>query len=281
MMHFFEKLPVSMRFSNCKILKDFYSESHRIQLLEHSQLGKILIIDDEVQHVEKWSPLYHEPLVHLAFAVVEVPKNILILGGGSLYAAVEVLKYNSIEKLILVDHDLKIIELMLEFYSHSKLVLNDSRFELVNLDINEYLDKSDCKFDIILNDCSESYDESLKLKDNLAEKIFNRLSPEGICSDMIYRNIYYEEALIKTSDFLQKKYNVFFSLLFIPEYPGILHLLSIWGQSENIKQDLIVINKEQKKWIKESNPCIYYNPSFMNYYSYLPKYLKDVIFSKA
>lgn len=278
---FFEDLPISMRFSNCTTLRDFHSKSHQIKLLEHFQLGKILIIDNEVQHVEKWSSLYHEPLVHLAFAMVDNPKNILILGGGSLYAALEVLKYNSVEKLILVDHDIKIIDLMMEFYSHSQSVLNDQRFEFINLDINEYLDTTKYKFDIILNDCSESYKESFKLKDILIKKIFNRLLPNGVCSDMIYRNIYHENSLIEISTFLQKEYDVFFSLMFIPEYPGILHLLSIWGKNKNISQNLIVINSEQKAWSEKSNPCVYYNPNFINYYSYLPKYLKNIVISKT
>ncbi len=281
MVQFFEELPISMRFSKLEVLKEIKSVSQNVLLLNHPQLGKILVIDNEVQHVEAWSPIYHEPLVHLAFAMVREPVNILVLGGGSLYAVLEILKYRSAKRIVLVDHDPEVIKMMTEFYSHAKLIIKDERLEIIYCDIHEFLDKTKMKFDVIINDCSDSYEESLKVKNQLINKIHSKLTLLGVCSDMIYRNIYHSDLLERTSSYLRTKFAVFYSLLLIPEYPGIFHLLTIWGNNKNICQNFVVVNDEQLKWTADTNPCVYYNPSFINYYSYLPKYLKDIITPKT
>lgn len=55
--------------------------------------------------------IYHETLVHPAMLMNEKRKNILILGGGDGLALREVLKYDEVEKVTLVDIDATMIEL--------------------------------------------------------------------------------------------------------------------------------------------------------------------------
>ena len=51
-------------------------------------------------------------LVHLPIAFIPIISEVLILGGGSLFAAYEVLKYSSVKNVILCDYDHEVIELM-------------------------------------------------------------------------------------------------------------------------------------------------------------------------
>jgi spermidine synthase len=55
--------------------------------------------------------IYHENLVHPAFAVAESRRNILILGGGDGLALREVLKYKDVKKVTLCDIDPKMTKL--------------------------------------------------------------------------------------------------------------------------------------------------------------------------
>lgn len=48
---------------------------------------------------------YHEALVHPAMAALNNPKRVLIIGGGDGFAAREILKYPSVEKVTMVDLD--------------------------------------------------------------------------------------------------------------------------------------------------------------------------------
>jgi spermidine synthase len=54
--------------------------------------------------------MYHEPLVHPVINVAENKKKILILGGGDGCAVREILKYNEVKKITLVDLDPKMTD---------------------------------------------------------------------------------------------------------------------------------------------------------------------------
>ena len=60
----------------------------------------------------------------------------------------------------------------------------------------------------------------------------------------------------------------------VPEYPGILHLETIWGNSKCLSQSAQrVVNR-----IQLNNNCgmfNYYNPDYLSYYLYLPPYIKN------
>lgn len=61
---------------------------------------------------------YHEALVHPALAALDNPKTVLIFGGGDGLAVREVLKYPSVEKVVLVDLD----PAMTELFSQSDIL---------------------------------------------------------------------------------------------------------------------------------------------------------------
>lgn len=61
---------------------------------------------------------YHEALVHPALAALDHPKTVLIFGGGDGLAVREVLKYPSVEKIVLVDLD----PAMTELFSQSDIL---------------------------------------------------------------------------------------------------------------------------------------------------------------
>ena len=277
MIHFFEKNNISLHISDFKVICEVSSQRNfSIKLLSHKLLGKILLINDEIQHIEAWAPMYHENVVHIPISFIPRAKSALIIGGGSFFAAKEVLKYQSIKKLVMVDYDEIVIKTMTNNYLHAEEVLQDKRFSLVIEDIKLYLHKSEEKFDFIINDAIDL----LELKDDYFSILNSKLTQSGVCSDLIYRHIFESEKCIKTIDLLRKNYNSAFSLITVPEYPGIMHVLSMWGKSDLIKQDATNIqNIVQKSWINtvKSNPCLVYDPRFIKYYLYLPPYLKMYI----
>ena len=53
-MNFYEKEPVSLYLDDLDILEDVNSEKQHIQLFQHPWLGKMLVINGEIQHIEKY-----------------------------------------------------------------------------------------------------------------------------------------------------------------------------------------------------------------------------------
>ena len=61
-MEFHENDLISTYLSDLTIIEDVDGKQS-IQLYHHKQLGKILIINDEIQHIESYQAIYHELLV--------------------------------------------------------------------------------------------------------------------------------------------------------------------------------------------------------------------------
>ncbi len=115
---------------------------------------------------------------------VKHPKNILILGGGDGIAAKELLKYDEVEKITLVDLDPAVIDLantnrlVLELNEGS---LKNEKVEVVNTDAFQFLENSNVIYDVIIVDLPDPNDESLnKLYTwEFYSLVRNHLSPDG------------------------------------------------------------------------------------------------------
>lgn len=127
---------------------------------------------------------YHEVLVHPTMAYAEDPKNILILGGGDGIAAKEVLKYDEVKNITLVDLDPAVVALantnrhLLELNEGS---LKNEKVDVKNGDAFQFLESTNEWFDVIIVDLPDPNNESLN---KLYTKEFyslvrNHLTPGG------------------------------------------------------------------------------------------------------
>lgn len=278
-MHFYEREPISLYLDELKILEDIITEKQKVKIYSHPLLGLILAINNEIQHIERYQCLYHELLVHLPVSFCAEPKTALIIGGGSLFAAYEILKYPSIKKVILCDHDHSVLDLMEKYYSHAKMVKEDFRFHFIEHDGIAYIQNASEKYDVIINDCFNLLNESKKNDFSLYQKMNSMLTAEGVCADIIYRHIF--DGSI-THDSIQKIKgvgNIALSLVAVPEYPGILHIETIWGKNSNISQYCKATNNLfQKECItKENTPFNFFSPENISFYLYLPPYIKNIL----
>lgn len=278
-MNFYEKEPVSLYLSDLEILEKLSTKQQQIILCKHPFLGIVLIINGEVQHIEKYQCPYHELLVHLPASFIQNPRKALIIGGGSLFAAYEILKYPSIESVILCDHDAKVLEIMKKYYIHARCVMSDPRFQFIESDGLEFIKHCNDKYDLIINDCFNLLNISVEKHFPIYLKLKQLLTPSGLCSDIIYRHIFDGEITNDSIKEIKKYSDIVLSLVTIPEYPGILHIETIWGNNINLSQTCKhVINEYQKAIIKgESNPFDFFSPDNLPFYLYIPPYIKNKI----
>jgi spermidine synthase len=100
---------------------------------------------------------YHEALVHPAFAAFTGDaKRVLVLGGGDGLAVREVLKYDSIQHVTLVDLDpemTRIADSVAALGELNKMALHDPRVHVTNADAFVWLDNVESEpFDIVIVD---------------------------------------------------------------------------------------------------------------------------------
>ncbi len=277
-MYFYEKDNISIYLNNLEVLENLITQKQSIQIFKHSNLGMILVINGEIQHIQNYQCLYHELLVHLPASFIEDPKTALIIGGGSLFAAYELLKYPSITNVTLCDHDEKVLQLMAKYYTHASSVIENKKFNFIEKDALEYLSKCSNTYDLIINDCFNLLNlQHNKL--NIYLKLKNLLTKEGLCSDIIYRHIFDGE-ITKSSIYEIKKISrIVLSLVTVPEYPGVLHLETIWGNNKNLSQSCTQVINNYQKQILSSNKDVfdYFSPKNLPFYLYLPPYIKRII----
>lgn len=277
MIHFCESSSGAIWLSDLKPLIEIEGNIQDIQYFLSKEYGRVLAINGELQHVEAWAPLYHEIVVHLPCSFIEKPKNALVIGGGSLFAAEELLKYDSIEAVDLVDHDINVIKATVCAYPERGFVLHDVRLKIFEQKFEAYLPACRNKYDIIVNDCFDMYTVDKFSRENYYEIIERLLSDSGVYSDLIYRSIYSDEVTNGAIGRIAGHMKRAASLVAIPEYPGILHLLTMWGRNNNISQEKAGINNSAQI-LMQSNGCFkFYNPKHIQFYLYLPPYLKKYI----
>src|SRR5690606_18457077 len=88
---------------------------------------------------------YHEALVHPAMASFGAPRRVLILGGGDGLGLREVLRYPSVEEVVLVDLDPDMTNLSKEFPPLAELnehAFEDRRVKVVNQDAMIWLEEA-------------------------------------------------------------------------------------------------------------------------------------------
>lgn len=272
-----DKGSVSVHLTGLRVLSELSTAFTHAVLYSHPQLGRILTLNEEVQHIEAWAPLYHEPLVHLPAAFIEAPRSALLLGGASFFAAKEVLKYDSIERVLMLERDAELAVLMSRTYDHATAAWSDSRLEVRFVDAFTTLPTITERFDLIIND---SIDLLSINGGTIFESMGRMLEPNGVCSDVIYRHIFEREYARRTLQTLRSSLTMAVALIFVPEYPGVLHLLALWGRGQSLTQDLkSTTNLQQLKWATQPllNECDYFDPRFMAYYLHLPRYVKQVV----
>lgn len=260
-------------------IESYRSHRQAIQLLKHLWLGKVLIINGEIQHIEKYQTLYHEILIHLPSAFIPSLKTALIIGGGSLFAAYEILKYPTVDSVVLCDYDHTVLDLMYTYYPHARAVLQDRRFHYIEQDGRDFIKEHRGKYDLVVNDCFNLALESNQYNISYFTLLSNLSTELGVCVDVIYRHIFDKQVTIDTLSYLNKEKRLALALVTVPEYPGILHIETIWGNSPHISQSMQnTANQYQRDIIsgKANSPFQYFSANNLPFYLYLPPYVRNM-----
>jgi len=141
------------------------STPHQRIILTRSPRETKLFLNGALQFSSRDEYRYHEALVHPGLATIREPRRVLILGGGDGLAAREVLRYPSIEEIVLVDLDPAMTDLFRSSDVTRELnnnALNSPKVTVVNTDafiwVKEY---AGTPFDFVIIDFPDPTNFSL------------------------------------------------------------------------------------------------------------------------
>ncbi len=176
-------------FSEQKKYKDtiIYSQQTRYQKIVMTKWKSHywLYINGQEQFSSFDEERYHEPLVHPAMQLAPSHENILILGGGDGLAAREVLKYQDVKSLTLVDLDPVMTGLGKDHPVLKKLNKNSlthEKIKILNMDASMFLEKNKIFFNVIIIDLPDpdSMDIMHLYSDSFYREVKNNLTVQGI-----------------------------------------------------------------------------------------------------
>lgn len=144
---------LSMRIE--KILHMEESRYQHIAVFSTLSHGTVLVLDGCVMTTEKDEFYYHEILVHPAMRVAEHPKRALIIGGGDGGTAREVLKYETVERVDMVEIDERVVEVSRKYLPGLSISLGDPRLTLMIGDGVKHVAECRETYDVILVDSTD------------------------------------------------------------------------------------------------------------------------------
>ena len=155
-----------------------------IQVLETASFGRVLVLDGKTQSAEVDEFVYHESLVHPALIAHPRPTSVCIAGGGEGATAREVLRHDTVQRVVMIDLDKEVVELCREYLpGHHQGALDDPRLELHYADAGAFLASSPERFDVLVLDLPDPFDGGtayLLYADDFYRSLRARLNPGGV-----------------------------------------------------------------------------------------------------
>lgn len=133
------------------------TEYQLVEVYEHPVFGKMLILDGKPQLSTLDEQVYHEVLTHPAMLAHPNPRRIAIFGGGDGGILREVLKYDSVDEVYLVDIDRRVVDICRRYLGEvSQGAFDDPRVKPVYMDAYRFVEEWGGEpFDIIIMDLTD------------------------------------------------------------------------------------------------------------------------------
>ena len=135
------------------------SEFQRIDIFESKEFGRFLALDGYMMLTEKDEFIYHEMITHVPMAVHPNPKNILVIGGGDGGTVRELLKYDRVENIDLVEIDEEVVDACKKYIPQTAECLNnyDGRIKFHYEDGLKFIRHCEDMYDLIIVDSTDPF----------------------------------------------------------------------------------------------------------------------------
>ena len=255
------------------------SEYQRIDVFDSPEFGKFLTLDGSVIFSEQDCFIYNEMVVHVPMSVHPNVKKVLIIGGGDGGVAKELLHYDSIEHIDLVEQDSTFVEVCKEYFPTTAEGLYDERVHMYNTDALRFLRSQKAEYDLIINDATDPFGASEGFfTREFYGNCYKALKEDGI---LVYQHgsPFYDEDEDACRSMHRKVYHTFpISRVYqahIPTSPSGYWLFGFASKKFDPIKDQ---NKEL--WKSLNLKTKYYNSDIHTASFMLPQYVKDMLNEK-
>ncbi|MFT5647886.1 MAG: spermidine synthase [Aureispira sp.] len=274
-----DNIALSLRHKG-NLLYNEVSPYQRVRVLESYAYGKTLLIDDMVMTTEEDEFVYHEMIAHVPSFVHGNPKRVLVIGGGDGGTIRELFKHKSVEEIVMVEIDAKVIEASRLHLPQLSCEFANPKLDLRIQDGIVYL--KECKaaaFDLIVIDGSDPEGPAKGLfSPDFYKDVYRALKPEGVL------NLQSEGPLFNTEAFLDLNQcvgaifgrdSIACYLAYISTYPT--GMWSFTMAQKGKKLDYNNFNVEEATAFSEQYDLQYYTPEMHSAAFVLPPFVRKMI----
>ena len=252
------------------------SDFQRIDIFESQEFGRFLTLDGFMMLTEKDEFIYHEMITHVPMAVNPKAKKILVIGAGDGGTVRELVKYEHIKRIDMVEIDKMVVDVCREYLPKTANKLDDERVHIYYEDGLKFVRSKTNEYDIVIVDSTDPFGpgEDLFTREFYGN-CFNALKDDGILVNQ-HESPYYEADAKATARANKQLRAVFpFATVYqlrIPTYPSGHWLFGFASKKYNPVEDL-----KADEWNKFGIETRYYNTELHKGSFALPNYVKDLI----
>lgn len=252
------------------------SDFQKIDVFHTPEFGKVLVIDGYVMLTEKDEFIYHEMIAHAPMAVNPNIKRVLVIGAGDGGTVRELTRYNSLERIDMVEIDRMVVQICKEFIPQTASRLNDDKVNLYFEDGLKFVKTKKDEYDLIIVDSTDPVGPGAELFTmDFYESCFNALTDDGILVNQ-HESPYYSE----DADAMQKAHKKIKSVFpiarvyqaHIPTYASGHWLFGFASKKYKPVEDL-----NEELWNSLGLETKYYNTDLHKGSFYIPNYVKRLL----
>ena len=210
-----------------KVDKHLYTNENdlgRVDIFDSLEFGRVLAVDGYIIFTERDEFIYDEMLAHVPMAVNPDAKSILVFGAGDGGVIDELVKYDSIERIDLVEINERVVEACRRYFPDAAASLDDPRVNLYTDNPLRYIRHIENEYDLIIVDSAGFYGpgESLLTKEFYGS-CYKALKEDGIMVNQ-HQSPFYDDDRIETQKAHKRILNNFpickVYQAHIPSYPS-------------------------------------------------------------
>src|SRR5574344_2546949 len=258
--------------------KDLFSGHSKFQKVDvfesDSNLGRVLTLDDLMMCTEGDEYFYHEMIAHIPMMNHKNPENVLVIGGGDGGTVREVLKHDTVKKVVLCEIDGMVIEVSKKFFPTISCELDNPKVEIKIEDAIEYIKDKKNMFDIVLIDSTDPMGPGEGL---FTEKFYTNvkesLKQDGIMVAQSESPVVNKMEIKKMYDLLKKVFPICSTYTSnMPTYPAGYWA---WAYCSVTVEPLSYI--DERRCADITKTCKVYNKDYHLARFALPNFLKELL----
>ena len=261
-------------------LYDEQSPYQRVEVYKTLAYGNMLTLDGLVMTTEKDEYVYHEMIAHVPMLTHQDPQRILVIGGGDGGTVREILKHPSVEEVVMVEIDEKVVEASKKFLPSIASALDNQKLSLRIEDGIKFVKETRSEaYDIVIIDSSDPVGPGEGLfTANFYQHVHRILKTEGIMvtqsesprfNQKVFKEIYDTYKGIFGED------SVHCYLASIPTYPT-----GLWSFSYSVKgagHPLLDNIEEKGDKFSRDHQLSYYNGKVHRAAFALPNFVNNLL----